>query len=83
MKDMPEGELRARLALGEVLIQQIADDPDPRRDAAIANLREQMAQIRAALARRAPIGPHDVVIAMDSLAISGKLGDTGDEHGTG
>lgn len=73
MNAISTSELQAKLALGEWLIQQIMDDPDPRRDTAIANLREQMAQIRAELDHR----PHDVVIAMDTLSLSGKLGKIG------
>jgi hypothetical protein len=76
------GDIRARIALGEWIIRSIADDPDPRREAAIAHLREQIAVLKAELdtAEEAPVvatglsRPNDVVIGMKTVSMRGIIG---------
>ena len=68
-------EIRTRIGLAEWLIKSIENDPDPRRDAAIANLRGQIEQMQAELAKIEPANgkPPDQVVRLKTLKL---LADT-------
>jgi len=72
-------DIEARIGLGEWLIQSIANDPDPRRDQAIAHLREQIETLRAELAALPPdrpqaSGPVDQIIGLKTLSVKSEIG---------
>jgi hypothetical protein len=68
-------QIEARIGLGEWLIRSIANDPDPRRDQAIAHLREQIETLRAELAAPMPDGkPVDQVIGLQTLTLRSQIG---------
>jgi len=69
------GEIEARIGLGEWLIDSIKNDPDPRRDAAIEHLREQIETLYAELAMPTPDGkPVDQVIGLKTLTVKSRIG---------
>ena len=77
-------DIEMRIGLGEWIIKSIANDPDPRRDQAIAHLREQIETLQAELAALpavesqvvpVPDGkPVDQVIGMKTLSVKSRIG---------
>ena len=71
-------ELRTKIGLCEWLIKSIENDPDPRREQAIANLRGQIEQMQAELVEIEPVlpangKPPDQVVQLKALRLFGEV----------
>lgn len=69
-------QARAKIELCEWLIKGIENDPDPRRDGAIAHLRAQIEQLQAELAEPAQPAngkPPDQVVRLKALKLFGEV----------
>jgi len=71
-------QARAKIELCEWLIKSIENDPDPRRDQAIANLRGQIEASQAELAEAEPVQaadgkPPDQVVRLKALKLFGEV----------
>ena len=78
------GDIEMRIGLGEWIIESIKNDPDSRRDQAIAHLREQIETLRVELAALSPVEvqatptpegkPKDQVIGLKTLSMKSQIG---------
>lgn len=71
---MPTGELQGKLVVGQMIIDSIKDNADPKALAAVGRLESQMKQIEQELQRRLEGKPEPQVVGLKSLTLKAQKG---------
>lgn len=74
IESIPTGELQGKLIVGQMIIDSIEGDPNPRALAAVERLKGRMEQIEQELQRRFEGKPEPQVVGLRSLELKASKG---------